>query len=38
MRPRTFLGAISASAAAVLTGGFYEGKRKNYEVGREFNA
>jgi hypothetical protein len=30
-----FLEVISAGAAGVLTGGFYEGRRKNYEVGRE---
>jgi hypothetical protein len=35
MRRRTFLQVISAGAAGALTGGFYEGRRMNYEVGRE---
>jgi hypothetical protein len=35
MRRRTFLEVISAGGAGVLTGGFYEGRRMNYEVGRE---
>jgi hypothetical protein len=35
MRRRTFLEVIPAGAAGVLTGGFYEERRKNYEVGRE---
>ena len=35
MRRRTFLEVISAGAAGVLTGGFYEGRRMNYKVGRE---
>jgi hypothetical protein len=35
MKRRTFLGVVSAGAAGVVTGGFYEGRRMNYEVGRE---
>jgi hypothetical protein len=32
---RTFLEAYLAGAAGVLAGGFYEGRRMNYEVERE---
>jgi hypothetical protein len=35
MRRRTFLEASLAGAAGVVTGGFYEGRRMNYKVGRE---
>jgi hypothetical protein len=38
MKRRTFLELSLAGATGVLTGGFYEGRRMNYEVEGKFNA